>query len=107
MRGPFKAAPTLHMRRLSGKKHLFKGRMMPYRNACRASAVTIGKDSTWRDLAQEAFRMRGIEHGQTISVLITLGVAARVRFEVPDAAHSPMAVKDASSKVPGFIAIGC
>ena len=40
------------------------------------AAVTIGKDSTFRDPTQGAFGTRGIEHGQTISVLITPRVPA-------------------------------
>lgn len=34
------------------------------------AAVTLGKDMTFRDLAQGAFRMRGIGEGQTVSILV-------------------------------------
>ncbi|KAL1524752.1 hypothetical protein AB1Y20_019635 [Prymnesium parvum] len=39
------------------------------------AAITIGKDTTWRDYAQGAFRMRGILTGQTVEVLLTPEVA--------------------------------
>ena len=35
------------------------------------AALTLGKDMTFRDYAQAAFRMRGIGKGQTIELLIT------------------------------------
>lgn len=34
------------------------------------AAVTLGKDMTFRDYAQGAFRMRGIGKGQKVQVLI-------------------------------------
>ena len=34
------------------------------------AAVTLGKDMTFRDLAQGAFRMRGIAEGQTITIIM-------------------------------------
>ena len=34
------------------------------------AAITIGKDMVFRDLAQGAYRMRGIAQGQTITMLI-------------------------------------
>jgi hypothetical protein len=39
--------------------------------AAAAAALTLGKDMTFRDYAQGAFRMRGIGRGQRIEVLIT------------------------------------
>ena len=35
------------------------------------AAMTIGKDMTFRDFAQGAFRMRAVGSGQTITLLIT------------------------------------
>ena len=46
------------------------------------AAMTIGKDMTFRDFAQGAFRMRAVGAGQTISLLITPQVAHLVRTEV-------------------------
>ena len=46
------------------------------------AAMTIGKDMTFRDFAQGAFRMRAIGTGQTITLLITPQVAHLVRTEV-------------------------
>ena len=40
--------------------------------------LTIGKDMTFRDYAQAAFRMRGIAKGQTIQLLLTPEVAKLV-----------------------------
>ncbi|KOO20988.1 hypothetical protein Ctob_000046 [Chrysochromulina tobinii] len=41
-------------------------------HALTAKAIlTLGKDSTWRDYAQGAYRMRGIAKGQTCSLLLT------------------------------------
>lgn len=54
-------------------------------NAC--AAVTVGKDSTFRDFAQGAYRMRGVGHGQTLRVLLTPEVVARVSAEVPGTAE--------------------
>ena len=34
------------------------------------AAVTIGKDTTWRDHAQGCYRMRGICDGQRLNLLI-------------------------------------
>ena len=35
------------------------------------AAITVGKDTTWRDYAQGAFRMRGLGAGQRIELLMT------------------------------------
>ena len=35
------------------------------------AALTLGKDMTWRDYAQGAYRMRGIGKGQKIELLVT------------------------------------
>ena len=34
------------------------------------AALTLGKDMVFRDLAQGAFRMRGIAQGQTVTILV-------------------------------------
>ena len=46
------------------------GMDIKHRLAARA-ALTLGKDMTWRDYAQGAYRMRGIAKGQTIELLVT------------------------------------
>ena len=43
---------------------------MPQTLSARA-AMTLGKDMTFRDFAQGAFRMRAVGSGQTITLLIT------------------------------------
>ena len=45
-------------------------------HAC--AALTLGKDSTFRDFAQGAYRLRGISKGQRLEVLLTPEVHARV-----------------------------
>ncbi|CAK8991914.1 Uncharacterized protein SCF082_LOCUS2863 [Durusdinium trenchii] len=50
-------------------------------HAC--AALTLGKDSTFRDFAQGAYRLRGIKKGQRLQVLVTPEVAARIEEEVP------------------------
>jgi hypothetical protein len=42
-------------------------------------AVTLGKDMVFRDLAQGAFRLRGIGEGQTIELLVIPEVRAHAR----------------------------
>ena len=46
------------------------------------AAMTIGKDMTFRDFAQGAFRMRAVGRGQTITLLLTPQVSHLVRVEV-------------------------
>ena len=41
--------------------------------------MTLGKDMTLRDLAQGAYRMRGIGQGQTICLLVIPEIATLVR----------------------------
>ena len=48
--------------------------------ACSA-VVTLGKDMTWRDFAQGAYRMRGIGKGQTIALYVIPEVAKLVEAE--------------------------
>eukprot|EP01012_Entosiphon_sulcatum_P024255 TRINITY_DN29428_c0_g1_i1.p1 TRINITY_DN29428_c0_g1~~TRINITY_DN29428_c0_g1_i1.p1 ORF type:complete len:4234 (+),score=586.19 TRINITY_DN29428_c0_g1_i1:35-12736(+) len=47
-----------------------------------AAVVTIGKDMTFRDYAQGAFRMRGIGKGQTIHLYIIPEVQNRMRQQL-------------------------
>ncbi|CAE7582610.1 unnamed protein product [Symbiodinium natans] len=46
------------------------------------AALTLGKDSTLRDFAQGAYRLRGIGRGQKLKVLLTPEVSARMDEEV-------------------------
>eukprot|EP00913_Durusdinium_trenchii_P010835 g10164.t1 len=45
--------------------------------------VFYDQDSTFRDFAQGAYRLRGIKKGQRLQVLVTPEVAARIEEEVP------------------------
>ena len=85
-------------------------------HALTAKAIlTLGKDSTWRDYAQGAYRMRGIAKGQTCSLLLTPEVwqlvcrdmlkiqrAKEVAFEARDeeARDEEARVKEADSQEP-------
>lgn len=42
------------------------------------AAVTIGKDTTWRDHAQGCYRMRGIKDGQRLNLLIPPQVVSAI-----------------------------
>ena len=42
------------------------------------AAITLGKDMTFRDYAQGAFRMRGIGQGQTLEIFIIPEVMERI-----------------------------
>ena len=53
------------------------------------AALTLGKDLTLRDLAQGAFRMRGIAKGQTIVCVITPEVEDLVSRELAAAGQPP------------------
>ena len=56
---------------------------MDIRQALNARAIiTLGKDMTWRDYAQGAYRMRGIGQGQTFSILVIPEVGALIKREV-------------------------
>ena len=63
------------------------------------AALMLGKDSTFRDYAQGAYRMRGIGRGQQLKVLLTPEVMARVSVEVPEVSGSPPASPERSSKL--------
>ena len=54
------------------------------------AALTLGKDMTFRDLAQGAFRMRGIGEGQMVAMLIIPEVAELMQRQLIKAdAHDP------------------
>jgi hypothetical protein len=46
------------------------------------AALTLGKDMTFRDYAQGAFRMRGIGRGQTITLLVVPEIADLIAKQV-------------------------
>jgi len=46
------------------------------------AAITLGKDMTFRDYAQGAFRMRGIGQGQTLELFIIPEVMERINKHV-------------------------
>jgi Ca2+-binding EF-hand superfamily protein len=57
---------------------------MDIKQTLNATAVlTIGKDMTFRDYSQGAYRMRGIGQGQTIELIVIPEVAKLVQKEVP------------------------
>ncbi|TYZ50886.1 hypothetical protein PybrP1_007186 [[Pythium] brassicae (nom. inval.)] len=62
-------------------------------NAC--AVVTLGKDMTFRDYAQGAFRMRGIETGQAIHLFLIPEVENRIRHEIALAQSAPLAAQAA------------
>ena len=47
------------------------------------AVITVGKDMTFRDYAQGAYRMRGIGKGQCITLFIIAEVAKRMAMELP------------------------
>tara|TARA_B110000046_G_C12629697_1_gene248162 strand:+ start:71 stop:364 length:294 start_codon:yes stop_codon:yes gene_type:complete len=51
-------------------------------SASARAILTLGKDMTFRDLAQGAYRMRGIGKGQTITLLAPPTVLSLVSREV-------------------------
>jgi hypothetical protein len=53
------------------------------------AAITLGKDMTWRDFTQGAWRMRGLEIGQRVEVLVTPEVARLVTSAAPPAPPFP------------------
>ena len=54
-----------------------------------AAALTLGKDMTFRDLAQGAFRMRGIGEGQTVTMLVIPEVWELMQRELSKAGCAP------------------
>ena len=52
------------------------------------AAVTLGKDMVFRDLAQGAFRMRGIGAGQTVALLIIPEVQQLMQRQLAKAGYS-------------------
>eukprot|EP01012_Entosiphon_sulcatum_P009332 TRINITY_DN1521_c0_g2_i1.p1 TRINITY_DN1521_c0_g2~~TRINITY_DN1521_c0_g2_i1.p1 ORF type:complete len:4962 (-),score=1074.52 TRINITY_DN1521_c0_g2_i1:73-14958(-) len=54
------------------------------------AALTLGKDMTFRDYSQGAFRMRGILRGQKIHLFITPEVGELVRRELRAAKYRPI-----------------
>ena len=52
------------------------------------AAITIGKDTTWRDYAQGAFRMRGILTGQSVEVILTPEVSQLVQRDLAKIARA-------------------
>lgn len=50
------------------------------------AALTLGKDMVFRDLAQGAYRMRGIAKGQTISMLVIPEVQQLMKRQLSKAA---------------------
>ena len=50
------------------------------------AALTLGKDMTFRDFAQGAYRMRGIGQGQTLTLFIITEVAKLIQLEVASGA---------------------
>jgi len=53
------------------------------------AAITLGKDMTWRDYCQGAYRMRGIGKGQTMSIFVIPEITAVMRSTLK-AASTPL-----------------
>lgn len=53
------------------------------------AALTVGKDMVFRDLAQGAFRMRGIGAGQTVTLLVVPEVCELVGRQLGKATYAP------------------
>ena len=64
------------------------------------AALTLGKDMTFRDYAQGAFRMRGIGKGQTIELFIIPEVMRLVEDQYKKAAQKQMAAAQRSQPPP-------
>ncbi len=64
------------------------------------AALTLGKDMTFRDYAQGAYRMRGIGQGQTLTLLIIPEVAKLIENEVACGAGVPVTSRPLSSDLP-------
>ena len=56
------------------------------------AALTLGKDMTFRDYAQGAFRMRGIATGQTIHLILIPEVNELLRRELRAAQMEELAM---------------
>ena len=54
------------------------------------AALTLGKDMVFRDLAQGAFRMRGIGEGQTVTLLVIPEVQQLMQRQLAKAGHRPL-----------------
>lgn len=60
------------------------------------AVLTLGKDMTFRDYAQGAYRMRGIETGQSIHLFMIPEVENRIRHEMSLTQSLPLADKTKS-----------
>ena len=47
------------------------------------AVVTLGKDMTWRDYVQGAYRMRGIGKGQRICLMVIPEIVGLITKEIP------------------------
>ena len=54
-----------------------------------AAVLTIGKDMTWRDYAQGAFRMRGVGNGQTIHLYLIEEIVRLVQTDLGKKMDTP------------------
>ncbi|KDO28986.1 hypothetical protein SPRG_20090 [Saprolegnia parasitica CBS 223.65] len=66
------------------------------------AVLTLGKDMTFRDYAQGAYRMRGIGAGQTIHLYLIPEVENRIRQEV---ATGPVLLDDFRLLVPAWLLV--
>ena len=64
------------------------------------AALTLGKDMVFRDLAQGAYRMRGIAKGQTIAMLVIPEVQQLMRRQLSKAAPPDAAARPTSASSP-------
>eukprot|EP00930_Biecheleria_cincta_P036032 TRINITY_DN2473_c0_g3_i1.p1 TRINITY_DN2473_c0_g3~~TRINITY_DN2473_c0_g3_i1.p1 ORF type:complete len:3331 (+),score=578.52 TRINITY_DN2473_c0_g3_i1:683-9994(+) len=57
------------------------------------AALTLGKDTTFRDFAQGAYRMRGIGRGQRLKILLTPEISGRINEDIVPVPESSAAVE--------------
>jgi Ca2+-binding EF-hand superfamily protein len=69
------------------------------------AGVTLGKDMTFRDYAQGAYRMRGIGIGQTISLLVTPEIASLISSYVKSVETTAAYERNSIVDVCGWLAM--
>lgn len=67
------------------------------------AAVTLGKDMTFRDYAQGAFRMRGIGRGQKVQVLVIPEVQRLVGSQIAAGEGTTRSLREQSLQVGGIL----
>eukprot|EP00961_Rhodomonas_salina_P054724 735122-Rhodomonas_salina.4 len=71
------------------------------------AALTLGKDMTFRDYAQGAYRMRGIGQGQTITLLVIPEVAKLVSDAVSVGSGMPWRGRQSGADAKDLLDVTC